>query len=278
VFEPPFLNVKIKNSEIIRCKLENKSDKYEEIDVSKLKEVYGSYFSYAIESESLMAEDKKIIEILGNNISQRFFTIEQLEQSYIKLKKSEIKLVLEELDDYYEGNKLRFSLAEKNIGTKETKKLYKEYLEEKNLCQNAIKELGNKKLDVTYLTGKKTVHKDRLIPKQIVYVLNDDLNNLYIKEGIVSEVFVSDSEWVHINDDRKADVYFRYTILEADGREYKIESENAANFNKYFGTNNFTRKIFLNYEDALEHLESSILKGISRLNGILNDVQNYRDN
>lgn len=267
----------MKNNEIIRCKLENQNDKYEEIDVSKLKEIYGSYFSYATESESLMEKDKKIIEILGNNISQRFFTIEKLEESYKKNKKTEIKLALEELDDYYEGNKFWFSLAEKNIGSKQTKTDYKDYLEEKNLRQNALKELGNKKLDVTYLTGKRTVYKNRLLPEQIVYVLNDDLNNFYIKEGVVAEIFVSDKEWVHINDDKKADVYFRYTILEPDGREYKIESENAANFNKYYGTNNYTRKIFINYEDALEHLEVSVIKGISKLNVFLNELQDYKE-
>ena len=84
-----------------------------------------------------------------------------------------------------------------------------------------------------------------MIPKQEVYILNDDLNNLYIKEGIVSEVFVADKKWVQLNNDNIADIYFRYTIYESEGRSYQIESENATNFNKYFATNNFTRKILL---------------------------------
>ena len=105
----------------------NLSNAYEEVDVTDLKEIYGSHFSYANEAQSLIEEEKRIIEILGNNISQRFFTIEHLEESYKKLKKSEITLMLEELDDYYEGNKFWFRLAEKNIGSKDVKDNYKQY-------------------------------------------------------------------------------------------------------------------------------------------------------
>lgn len=255
----------------------NLSNAYEEVDVTDLKEIYGSHFSYANEAQSLIEEEKRIIEILGNNISQRFFTIEHLEESYKKLKKSEITLMLEELDDYYEGNKFWFRLAEKNIGSKDVKDNYKQYKSEKKILHDSLKELGSKKLDVQYLTGKKIVYKDRLIPKQEVYILNDDLNNLYIKEGIVSEVFVADKKWVQLNNDNIADIYFRYTIYESEGRSYQIESENATNFNKYFATNNFTRKIFVNYEDALEHLELSLDKGVKKLTKYLEDVRKHKD-
>lgn len=252
-------------------------NKYEKLHVSDLKHIYGSHFSYSIDSESLIS-DKKIIEILGDQISKRHFTIEKLQEIFMNEEKSKIKILLEELDEYYHGNRVIFKLAEYKIGTKNIKDNYYRYLENKNDCLNQLKKLAEKSLKVDFLDGIKCVHANRLIPKQKIYIMNEDLNNLYIKEGIVSEVYTFDKKWISYDEDKKADIYFRYIIREAEGRDYIIEPENAIKYKGYFETNNYTRKIFISETDAHDYLDFIIDKGIVKLTQFKQDFFNYKNN
>lgn len=258
--------------------MENNEDnsKYELLDINELKNIYGSHFTYANEADSLMSE-KKIIEVLGHSVSTRFYTVEQLQNSFVKNKKAEIKLFLEELDDYYEGNKVRFELSKKLFFMKDTKEKYLEYAESKERCLESLKDLSRQNLDVEYLSGRRVVYKNRLIPNQVVFIANEDLNNLYVKEAVVSEIYTFDKKWVSYDPEKIADVYFRYVIKESQGRDFTIEPENAFKYNGYYDTNNYTRKVFLKEDDAYNHVEQAISRGIKRLNNIKIEFINYRN-
>lgn len=251
-------------------------EKYEKLHVSDLKHIYGSHFSYSIDSESLMSE-KKIIEVLADQISHRHYTVDKLQEIYIREKKSKIQLLLEESDDYFQGNRILFKLAEYKLANKEIKEKYQQYLESKNDYLNQLKDLAETSLKVEYLEGIKCVHSNRLIPKQKVFILNEDLNNLYIKEGVVSEIYTFDKKWVSYDEDKKADIYFRYVIKEVEGRDYIIEPENAIRGKHFFDTNNYTRKIFTNEINAHDYMDFIIDKGIVKLTQFKQDFFNYKN-
>lgn len=251
------------------------SDRYEIVPIDKLKEVYGSYFTYKVDGISLF-EEKRIVEVLGKNISQKFYTVDHLQNSFKKNKKVEIEINLQGLEIYAEDNKNRFALAKLGLATKEMKNQYFDYLEEKDLCQNSLKELGTENLSVEYLKGDRKVHKHRLIPEQSVYITNEDLNNLYIKDAVVSEIYTTGKEWVHTGEEKEVDIFFKYVVKEHQGRDYIIELENASNAGLYFNTDNFTRKVFINYEDALDHLEKCLERGLEKINKTKEDLKKYR--
>lgn len=65
-------------------------------------------------------------------------------------------------------------------------------------------------------------------------------------------------------------------VKEHQGRDYIIELENASNAGLYFNTDNFTRKVFINYEDALDHLEKCLERGLEKINKTQEDLKKYR--